>query len=324
MKHILFLAAIAICFSCCNPKEKIENKTIIASIDSIPIYQEEIDSLVDKRIYQIRKDALRFIINKRILIKESERLYTSLATLVQNEIVNKTKAVTAEDYKMYVAKNSIDAKKSDSLDIIKQILLTKREERQAEYTETLKKNYTIDIALRPKYFPLIKTDSIISYNLNEQKSGNITVYAISDYECTSCQHAEPKLKNIIAKYKKDVNFKYVYYSSYIAKSILASDAANNQGEFSEMHSLIFDNIDKINNDSIYLFFAKKLNLNVEEFKKDLSNPETIKIHVFNTKKLMSLGIYSTPTFVVNNKLVNEDNSINFLEAVIQEEIKNHE
>jgi protein-disulfide isomerase len=324
MKHLPFLTAIALCFSCCHPKEKIENNTIIASIDSIPIYETEIDSLVDKRIYQIRKEALRFIINKRILIKESERLHISLAKLVQNEIINKAKTVTAVDYKMYLAKNPVDAGKPDSLDVIKQLIQIKREERQAEYTEALKKNCTIDIALRPKYFSPIKTDSIISYNLNEQKSGNITVYAISDYECTSCQHAEPKLKDIIERYKKGINFRYVYYSSYIAKSVLASDAANKQGEFSGMHNLIFDNSNKINNDSIYLYFAKKLNLNIEEFKKDMSNPEIIKMHIFNTKKLTGLGIYSTPTFVVNNKLVNEDNSINFLEAVIQEELKNHE
>jgi protein-disulfide isomerase len=36
---------------------------------------------------------------------------------------------------------------------------------------------------------------------------------------------------------------------------------------------------------------------------------------------MNAGIYSTPAFVVNNKLITENNSIEFLETVIEKEIK---
>ena len=124
------------------------------------------------------------------------------------------------------------------------------------------------------------------------------------------------------KYNNKVSFKFVYFSDYIGKSALACEAAAKQNKFKKMHNIIFENTNLLNKDTIYNYFAVKLGLNINKFNKDMNNKQILNMLVKNKERLISKGIYSTPTFVVNGKVLGKRQSIDYLDDVIIEKLKN--
>ena len=139
-----------------------------------------------------------------------------------------------------------------------------------------------------------------------------------------CQKSEKILKTLYKKYNNKVNFKFVYYSNYIDKSALACVAAARQNKFKEMHDIIFENTDLLNQDSVCFYFAKKIGLDTERLKKDINDKQILKILLDNKDLLISKEIYSTPTFIVNGKVLDDKYAVDYLEDVIIEEINRNE
>ena len=134
-------------------------------------------------------------------------------------------------------------------------------------------------------------------------------------------NTERRLRKIILKYGKSVSFRFVYYSEYIDKKALLAEAAANQGKFVEMHDFLFDHPEIKGEDQSILKFAKELGVDMEEFEKDIMNPETLKKLIINKQRITKQNIYVTPSFVINNKLINDEFSLYILENLINEELE---
>lgn len=89
-----------------------------------------------------------------------------------------------------------------------------------------------------------------------------------------------------------------------------------------MHDILFKNSALLQNDSIYFEFAKELGLNMNEFKKDMKDKNILKGLIVNKELLISNGIYSTPTFIVNGKILDNKYAIDYLEDVIIKDLNN--
>ena len=163
--------------------------------------------------------------------------------------------------------------------------------------------------------------SLFFQNITSDKSA-LKVYVISDFGCNSCINAETKLRKLYEKYYKRVNFRFVYFSDYIDKSAIACEAAARQGEFIRMHNKIFDNTEILNDDSIYFRFALDMGMDTDIFEEDMKDTEVLKKIMENKKYLLSKNIQSTPTFIVNNKILKRIYSIHYLEDVIIEDLNN--
>ena len=316
----LFLSTLLLHLGC-NPNNDSKKNNIIAMVDSLPVYESEVDSLLSKQIEEIKRETLQSMIEKRILSEEAKRRNMSIDSLLYTEVTKKSTEITSADFNRYIARYRINAKQKHAVDIIQQIKQLKKEEQRAEYIAYLKQKHTITISVFPKNIPIIKLDSIFYYNFNQQQKNNITVYIISDYTDKLCLYIEPKIQSIIKKHNNNVNFRYIYYNHAPGKAIAALNAASEQGKLVEMHTLIFENTENTKNEKNYSLFAEKLNMNVKKFKKDMGNSEITKKHTLNIKRLNKQGINSAPAFIVNNKLINATNSIDYLEAVIETEIQ---
>jgi len=236
----------------------------------------------------------------------------------EKQINQKCEKVTKRDIEKYIKNGDISY--IDTNNIKNYLLSQKQKDRQAELLDSLKQYYAIKIKLQPPFFNYIETDDIYSLNLNQNKA-NVELLIISDFTCSYCQNAEKQLEKLYKKYNNKVIFKFVYFSDYIGKSALACVAAAKQNKFKEMHDIIFENTNLLNEDSIYNYFATKLGLDTNKFNKDMNDQQILKMFVENKERLISKGIYSTPTFVVNGKILDRRHSIDYLEDVIIEELK---
>lgn len=208
----------------------------------------------------------------------------------------------------------------DTSSIFNYLKTIHQKNRQAQYIDSIKQYISIKIKLQPPIYNIVNTNEILFHDLTESKL-NTEVFIITDFRCPACQHAEKELKKLYEKYNNIVSFKFVFFSDYIGKSALACEAAANQDKFKQMHDIIFDNPELLHQDYVYHNFAEEIGLNMAEYEEDANSTELLKDLINNKELLISKKIYSTPTFIVNGKVLDNRYAIDYLEDVIIEELK---
>jgi predicted DsbA family dithiol-disulfide isomerase len=134
-----------------------------------------------------------------------------------------------------------------------------------------------------------------------------------------CRKYAPTFNELYKKYKKDVRFAFTQYGSYTSLSARALQSAGNQGKFWEMYDSIAYSKYLPEKEDI-LKIAQNIQLNLTQFNNEIE--VTKKALEDNFSKLNAAGIYGTPTIMINNKLIYNSSSMNDIEKVLIEEIKN--
>ncbi|TNF47606.1 redoxin domain-containing protein [bacterium] len=92
------------------------------------------------------------------------------------------------------------------------------------------------------------------------------------------------------------------YSHISRDTALASYAAWDQGKFWEMHDLLFENAPELDRDVIDSL-ARKLNLDMDRFKKSMENMEHLDELQGNLDRVHDLDVWSTPTVIINGTMI---------------------
>ncbi len=245
---ILLIIVILLNFSCSpQPNTSDKNNKVVAVIGNDRIYLNDIDTILEEQFYQLRLNALEQIINEQVLKLEAQKQHIAYKDFILKEITQKIKAIDIDDIKKYSEEFSIPI--VDTENIKSYLFDIKQKERMQFVADSLKSNYNVKIKLQPPHYKTIDPQKLYSHNLT-QNTSKVIVYVVSDYQCPKCQKVETELKYLYNKYRYNVCFKFVYYSAYIDKIALLSEAAAKQNKFIEMHDLIFENSDKLYQDSI--------------------------------------------------------------------------
>lgn len=141
----------------------------------------------------------------------------------------------------------------------------------------------------------------------------------SDLQCPACKGAHDFFKIIEASGSADfditkkVTFIYRHFPlyqihNYAYLAAYAAEAAGRQNKFWEMADLLFDNQSTWEKSSdpkkdYFLTYAKELDLNVEQFKKDSDSTEVKDRVAEDLREVGQMGIDSTPTFFLNGQKV---------------------
>jgi protein-disulfide isomerase len=165
---------------------------------------------------------------------------------------------------------------------------------------------------------------------------NIVIIEYSDFQCPACSFYFPMLKALREEFTDQIAIVYRHFPLPIhrnaKKAAYAAEAAGQQGKFWEMHDLIFDNQkewqDQNNPENTFFNYAKQLNLNIDQFKKDLANPVIHKKIDDHYKQAFLLKLNYTPTFFINGKKINNpQNYEQFKKIILQilnSNVKNEE
>jgi len=171
---------------------------------------------------------------------------------------------------------------------------------------------------------VIKTDDHVKWSPNKK---NILV-EYSDFQCPACKTVHDILKTIDSSSSADfviskkVTFVYRHYplyqihnKAYVAA--YAAEAAGKQNKFFEMADILFNNQttwEKSNDPQKdnFLGYAKKLGLNVDQFKKDSDSPDVKQRVDRDMNEAQQMGVDSTPTFFLNGQKVEVNSYQDFM------------
>lgn len=151
----------------------------------------------------------------------------------------------------------------------------------------------------------------------------VTLVEFSDFQCPFCSRVTGTLDQIEKAYgdKVRIVFKHLplRMHSRAPMAHAASEAANRQGKFWEMHDLIFENQRDLS-EAAYVRYAGEIGLDVDQFKKDMVSA-SVKARVdADAAEAAKLGVTGTPGFFVNGYFLSGAKPFSEFKRVIDEQI----
>lgn len=154
----------------------------------------------------------------------------------------------------------------------------------------------------------------------------VTLTEYADFQCPACGLYHPVVKQLLKDFKGKIHFVYrtfpltQVHQNAIASALTAVAAAN-QGEFWEMHDMLFEHQDAWNTvqnpQSVFDGYAQQLGLNRDQFHKDIADLKTKKFIMDEENAGLAIGVNSTPTFFLNGKQITTPQGYDAFKQVIQ-------
>lgn len=160
----------------------------------------------------------------------------------------------------------------------------------------------------------------------------VTLEEFADFQCPACANtAIGMIRPLEKDYGSRLRIVFWHFPlpnhKHGREAALAAEAASLQGQFWEMHDLLYENQPAWSqaDDARPLFeeYAGKLHLDVERFKKDCES-EQVAARVDRQREIgVSRGVQNTPTIFINNQLVTPPFSPDRLREAIDAAIPGH-
>lgn len=160
------------------------------------------------------------------------------------------------------------------------------------------------------------------------ESAKVTLIEYGDFECPACGVYYPLVKQISEEFGKDLRVVHRFFPlTNVHKNAMisaqAAYAAGLQGKFWEMHNMLYENQSswsETNPKDIFISYAKDLELDLDKFKTDLEADSTKQFIKQQEQSAISIGINSTPTFILNEARIQNPANYEAFKKLIQDEI----
>jgi len=135
-------------------------------------------------------------------------------------------------------------------------------------------------------------------------TGSVVIVEFADFECPACNGARPVIDEIMKKNDGKVRLVFKHFPlsmhQHAEKAARSAVAAHRQGKFWEMHGVLFDNQEKLDDASIEKL-AKQVGLDMARFQKDRDSEATADAVARDRKLGEQLALVSTPSLFINGR-----------------------
>lgn len=154
----------------------------------------------------------------------------------------------------------------------------------------------------------------------------ITIIEFSDFECPFCSRAaNGPVKQIIKEYVDTGKAKLVFmnyplgFHQYAQIAAEASECANEQGKFWQMHDKIFENQPSLNKENL-VKWAQEIKLDMNMFNGCLNDNKYAQEVQKDMAVAQSAGVQGTPSFLINGQMIVGAQPFEAFKQVIEEEL----
>lgn len=135
------------------------------------------------------------------------------------------------------------------------------------------------------------------------KNAPLVLVEYGDYECPHCGRAYPIVKQLQQTLGNELlfvfrNFPLAEIHPHAMNAARAAEAAGLQGPFWEMHDLLFENQDRLDDQSLQAY-ASSLELDMDKFVEDANSEEIFERVAADIDSGARSGVNGTPTFFAN-------------------------
>ncbi|RJX26223.1 MAG: DsbA family protein [Desulfurivibrio sp.] len=150
----------------------------------------------------------------------------------------------------------------------------------------------------------------------------VSIVIFSDFQCPYCSKLGPIFDEVLQKNPETVKVAYKHFPirghAQALPAALAAIAAQKQGKFWEFHDLLFQNMRDLKPEK-YLELATSLGLNLEQFKKDMADPQSMAQASKDQQDGVAAGVKGTPSIFINGRNV-KDRTPAGMQKLIDEEL----
>lgn len=305
-------------------------ETVVASVNNIQITAKQVDDSVAARIYPlqqqlyaVRKAALENLVVSKILESEAAARGVSieeLRRLLTLGEINVTRAQVEDAYKQnasfFASMSPDEARERLRLDLENQA----RMKHYRAALDALRKKWAVRIDFAPPAFVTELDDGV-----SPAKGSNkpvVTIVEFSDFECPYCNAVQRTLKQVLEKYGGEVRlvFKHLPLEGH-RNSLPAARAAYcaaEQDRFWQFHDVLFGAREL--SPAVFTQIATDLGLGVPKFQACLDSEQSRVAIVNDLETARLFRIESTPSFIVNGKLIQGALSFADFQKIIEQEL----
>ena len=136
----------------------------------------------------------------------------------------------------------------------------------------------------------------------------IILVEYGDFECPYCASAVQKIENLIRYFGSEMCFIYRHFPIIkihpnAGVAAVASEAADLQGKFWEMHDLLYAGFPDLSRNRI-MGYARQLNLDVKRFTAEVDSHKYKARVAAEEQEGQAAGVSGTPTFFFNGRKYN--------------------
>jgi len=303
---------------------------VVASVNNTEITQKQVDESVagqiyplQQQLYAIRKAALDNLVTTKILESEAAARGISVEELRRQLTlgeINVTRAHVEEAYtqnaSFFATMSPDEARERLRLDLENQA----RMKHYRAGLEALRKKWTVNLSLPPPSFALELDDGLSPAKGSSKPL--VTIVEFSDFECPFCSAVQNTLKQIVQSYGRDVRlvFKHLPLEGH-RNSLPAARAAYcaaEQDRFWQFHDALFAS--KNLSPPVFTQIATDLGLGLPKFQACLSSEQSRTGVVKDIETARLFRIESTPSFIVNRKLIQGALSFADFQKIIEQEL----
>jgi protein-disulfide isomerase len=149
--------------------------------------------------------------------------------------------------------------------------------------------------------PLVATDHVLG-----PAHAHVSVVEYGDFECPNCKQAAPATKLLLQRYPGRVSVAFRHYplTEVHPHAMLAAEAAEcaaEQGQFWQMHDLLFENQLHLKADQLHSY-AEQLRLDMARYTAQLDDHVYLQRIREHQQSGRDSGVRGTPTFFVNGRI----------------------
>jgi protein-disulfide isomerase len=332
----ILIAALALAAAACQPKAKPNEP--VARIGDQAITSEELDkaagpdlkqleSTYQQQVYQTKRQALEGIIQKRVF--EAKAKEVGVATpeaLIEKEIASKVAEPSDDEVKSVYDRAVASGQQLPPIDQVKPdiIRFIKQQKVQGElmaYYEGLKKDMKVEVLMAPYLPPKVAVEA--KGPAKGPKKAPITIVEFSDYQCPFCIKAEKTVADLLAAYPDKIRLVYRDFPlpihSLAPKAAEASQCADDQGKYWEMHDKLFAVDGKLEVDNLKRY-ARDVGLDGDKFDKCLDSGDKAKVVAEHHKAGEDVGVSGTPAFFINGRLISGAQPLDEFKKLVDAEL----
>ena len=280
-------------------------------------------------IYRIKRDLLDQLVSRNLLEQEAEQRGLTVQQLVNEVVLAQKDQVDDAEVERYYQENRarITDWKGTEQELMEQMRVSLQQRRTQQqvmdYARSLRDNYQVAVYLKEPQSPHVQVSLGNDPSLGPVNAP-VTIVEFSDYQCPACRKNHDVIRQLRDQYQNEIRWIFkdlpMPGHKYAGKAAEAAHCARDQGKFWEYQDLLYPGSDDPTPEKLKQK-ARELGLQLDEFNRCLESGKfrgTVDKDVQEAKRA---GINTTPSFVINGRLIAGGQSLERFKEIIEEELE---